>query len=88
MPVLYPRLRLGDQFVLAPYIPAVLLLIENIERLVADLGKLRAQTGTAAHRVVLHDLADNVDFLTIVDLVPDALQYLAENRRLGLGAVH
>src|SRR4051794_25435855 len=61
-----------------PAAPAVALLVEHEQRLVAELRELGAPAGAALHRVVGKDLADDVDLLRVVHLVPDALQHLLE----------
>ena len=72
----------------APTEPAVALLVEDEERLVAELGELGAPAGAALDGVVGQDLADDVDLLPVVHLVPDRLQHLLEERRVGIRAVH
>ncbi len=71
-----------------PLEPAVLVLIEDEQRLVAQLRELRAPAGAAAHGLIRLDGADDVDLLAVVDLIPDALQDLAEGRRVGIAAIH
>ena len=68
--------------------PAVLLLIEHVQRLVAQLGELGAPAGAAADRAVVEDRADDVDLLAVVHLIPERLQHLADRRRVGVAAVH
>ena len=65
-----------------------LLLIEDEERLVTELGELRAPAGAAANGLIRLDRADDVDLLAVVDLIPDALQDLAERRRIRVAAIH
>src|SRR5262245_51319493 len=57
-----------------PHGPAVLLLVEDEQRLVAELRELGAPAGAALDGAVGEDLADDVDLLAAVHLVPDALQ--------------
>ena len=78
----------GFQSAPRPLEPAVLLLIEHEQRLVAQFGELGAPAGPAADRAVLEDRADDVDFLAAVDLIPQRLQDLAERRAVGVAAVH
>ena len=59
-----------------------------MQRLVAQLRELGAPPGAAAHGAVVEDRADDVDFLAVVDLVPERLQHLADRRRVGVAAVH
>ena len=71
-----------------PREPAVLLLVEDEQRLVAQLRELRAPARAAAHGEIGLDRADHVDLLAVVDLIPDALQDLAERRRVRIPPVH
>ena len=41
------------------------LLIEDVQRLVAEFGELRAPAGAALDRVVVQDGADDEDFLAV-----------------------
>src|SRR5439155_23889292 len=43
--------------------PAALLLIEDVQRLVAEFRELGAPSGAASHRVVIQDGADHIDLL-------------------------
>src|SRR4051794_28649859 len=63
---------------IAPREPAVAFLIEDEERLVTELGELRAPARSALDRVIRQDRADHVDLLAVVDLVPDALEHLPD----------
>ena len=74
--------------VAGPAEPAVAILIEDVERLVAQLGELGAPAGAAAHRAVLLDGADDVDLLAVVDLIPERLQHLPQRRPLGVAPMH
>src|SRR5262249_45434137 len=71
-----------------PREPAILLLIEDVQRLVAQLRELRAPARSAAHGAVLGDDADDVDFLAVVDLIPERLQHFADRRRVGVPTTH
>ena len=71
-----------------PLEPAVLLLIEDEERLVAQLRELRAPARSAAHGPVVEDRADDVDLLAVVDLIPERLQDLPDRRAVGVAPVH
>src|SRR5688572_7734857 len=82
------RHALRPPVVTGPAEPAVLLLVEHAQRLVAQLRELGAPAGAAAHRAVVEDHADDVDFLAAVDLIPDRLQDLAQRRAVGVAAVH
>ena len=68
--------------------PAVLLLVEDVQSLVEELGVLGAHAGAAHDRRVGLDLADQEDVLAVVHLMPDALQDLPEERRVGIAPVH
>src|SRR5512138_2571052 len=68
--------RLAGRPALAgPGEPARLGLVEDEERLVAELGELGAPAGAAAHGAVVLDPAHHVDLLAGVDLVPDRLEH-------------
>jgi hypothetical protein len=71
-----------------PFEPAVLVLVEDVQRLVAKLRKLGAPAGAAPHRVVREDRADDVDFLTGVHLIPQRLEDLPNGCTLGVPPVH
>src|SRR5512134_1453888 len=71
-----------------PLEPAIAVLVEDEERLVAELGELRPPAGAALDGVIGEDLADHVDLLAAVHLVPDALEHLLEERTVGVGAMH
>src|SRR5205085_3277871 len=73
---------------LVPLEPRVLPLVEDVERLVAELGELRAPARAALDRLVFEYLADDVNLLALIDLIPDALQDFAERRAVGVAAVH
>ena len=72
--------------VASPALPAVLVLIEHVQRLVAELGELRAPASAAADRAVVQHGADDIDFLTVVDLIPERLQDLADGLGVGVAA--
>src|SRR5436190_23653989 len=71
-----------------PFEPAVLVLIEDEQRLVAELRELRTPARAPADRLVVEDRADDVDLLAVVDLIPERLQHLADRRRVGIAPVH
>ena len=71
-----------------PAKPAVLLLVEHAQRLVAQLRELGPPSRPAAHRAVVNDGADDVDLLAVVDLVPQRLQHLSDRGAVGVPAVH
>ena len=71
-----------------PFEPAVLLLIEDEKRLVAQLGELGAPAGSATHGAIVENDADDVDLLAVVDLVPECLQHPANCRTVRVAAVH
>src|SRR5512134_571185 len=60
--------------VFLPREPAVPVLVEDEDRLVAELGELGAPARAAAYGPVRQDLPDDVDLLAGVDLVPHRLQ--------------
>ena len=61
-----------------PFEPAVLLLVEDEQRLVTQLRELGAPAGAAAHGAVVEDCTDHVDLLAVVHLVPQRLQDLPD----------
>src|SRR5262245_24052657 len=71
----------GAPSVAGPAEPAVALLVERPQRLVQDLGVLGGHSRAAGDGIVLVDPADEEDLLAVLYLVPDRLQYLAEERR-------
>src|SRR5262249_44787891 len=71
-----------------PLEPPVLVLIEHVQPLVEELGVFRAHAGAAHHGTVGLDLAHEEDVLAVVHLMPDALQDLPEERRIGVAPVH
>src|SRR5215831_7245014 len=75
-------------FAAGPSLPAVLLLIEDVKRLVAELGELGAPARAAPHGAVGEDGTDHVDFLTVVHLIPERLQDLSNRLGLGVPAIH
>src|SRR5215813_11728342 len=83
-------LRAGglDPFGAGPSLPAVLLLVEHVERLVTELGELGAPPGATAHGAVREHRADDVDLLAVVDLVPERLQDLPNRLGFRVTAVH
>ena len=78
----------GLPVVAAPAEPAVLVLIEDVQRLVAQLGELGAPPGPAAHGAVVQDRADDVDFLAVVYLIPEGLEHLADGRAVAVAPMH
>src|SRR6185436_425544 len=71
-----------------PREPAVLILIEDVQRLVAQLGELGAPAGAAFHGQVVLNRADDVDLLPVVHLIPECLENLPQRRPLGVATVH
>src|SRR5438874_13129842 len=57
-----------------PREPGVLLLIEDVQRLVAQLRELRAPSGATSHGPVVENRADDVDLLAAVHLIPERLE--------------
>src|SRR5262249_42201498 len=81
-------LRHGLPRLAGPARPAVAILVEDVEALVEELGVLRAHAGAAHDGTIGLDLPDQEDVLAVVDLVPDALQHLAEQRRVRVAPGH
>ena len=73
---------------LIPLKPCVTLLIENIERLVAKLGKFSAPASPALYGFVFKYLANDVNLLAFVNLVPDTLKNLPKGRTVRIGTTH
>src|SRR5262245_46322129 len=71
-----------------PKEPLVLVLVEHVQPLVEELCVFRAHAGAAHHGAVGLDLPHEEDVLSIVHLMPDALQDLPEERRVGVAPVH
>lgn len=63
-------------------------LIEDVDRLVEHAGEFGGDSGTTGDGVIRVDLADHEDLLSVVDLVPDGLQDVAEELRVRVLAVH
>src|SRR5438132_8578938 len=89
------EVRLGDDWiaegfprVARPAEPAVARLVEDVDRLVEELGELGRHARSTRDRVVRLDAADHEDLATVVHLVPDALQDFPEERGVGVAAVH
>src|SRR5512143_775595 len=76
-----------DPPVVLPGEPGVLSLVEDEDRLVAQLGELGPPPRAALDRPVGEDRADHVDHVAGVDLVPDRLQDLPDRRSVRVGAV-
>ena len=60
--------------ILGPSEPFLLVLIENVKRLVAEFGKLSTPTGPSLDRTIVQNFPNHENFLGAVDLMPDALQ--------------
>jgi len=92
------EMRVGDarQVVAAPFLPPgvrpraplVLRLIEHVQWLVAELGELGAPAGAALDVPIRKDGAHHEDLLPVVDLVPDALEHLAEGGGVAVAPIH
>ena len=68
--------------------PLAALLVEDVERFVTELGEFRAPSGTTFYSSVVQNLADNVDLLSMVDLMPNALEDFSEHRTVGIAPIH
>src|SRR5439155_17958031 len=79
--VLLPRLP-------RPVKPVILVLGKDEQRLVTQLGELGPPSRAPLDRPIREDLPHDVDFLAMVDLVPDALQHLPEQGGVAERAVH
>src|SRR5260221_7592227 len=71
-----------------PRKPAVLLLVEHVQWLVTQLRELRAPSRAAPHGPIVEDGADAIDFLAVVDLIPERLEPSSERRRVSVPAMH
>src|SRR3972149_884458 len=83
-----PRVRHCDPPVFGPAEPPAGILIEDEDRLVAELRELGSPARSAADGLVPEDLPDHVDFLPRVDLVPDRLEHLPDPGGVRVGPVH
>src|SRR5688572_8448522 len=72
----------------SPSEPLVPTLSKHEQRLITKLRKFGSPTGTAFNGIVLQDLADDIDFLAAVYLVPDALQDFSHQYRVVVLAIH
>src|SRR5215471_18677282 len=72
------RIRIRGPRSAGPPIPSIAVLIEYEKRFVAEFRELRAPARAALHRAVIENVADYIDFLTAVHLMPDALKDLSE----------
>src|SRR5207244_5624633 len=82
------RLRAALPLAAGPPEPAVLILIEDVQRFVAQLGEFGAPSRAATHGSIVQDGADHVYLLAIVHLVPERLQHLPDRGPLRIAAVH
>src|SRR5205823_5183987 len=71
-----------------PAKPGILLLIEDAEWLVAELGEFRTPAGAALDGAVVENVTDHVDLLAAVHLMPDRLQHFAKQRRVAKLTMH
>src|SRR5882724_1687004 len=71
-----------------PMKPSALLLIEDEERLVAELREFRTPAGAALDGPIVENVTDHVDLLAAVHLMPDRLQHFAKQRRVAEFAMH
>src|SRR2546427_4926390 len=62
---LFPYTTLFRSVGARPREPLVGALVEHVQRLVAQLRKLSAPAGATAHRAIIQDGADHVDFLAV-----------------------
>src|SRR5512143_4097181 len=76
-----------DPPVVLPGEPGVLSLVDDEDRLVAQLCELGPPPGASLDRTVGEDRADHVDLVAGVDLVPDRLQDLADRGSVGVAPV-
>src|SRR5438132_1673940 len=75
-----PRIGFGYPRIAGPSVPPVLLLIEDVERFVAQFREFRPPPCASFHGAVFENVSDDVDFLAAVHLVPDALKDLSKQR--------
>ena len=76
--VMNDGLYFGFPGIACPSEPAVHLLVEHPRLLVAQFCEFGAPASAALDRVVVQDVAYDEDFLTVVDLMPDALEDASE----------
>src|SRR5512134_2990641 len=80
--------RRADPLLVLPGEPGVPPLVEDEDRLVAQLGELRSPPRAALDGPVGEDGADHVDLPPRVHLVPDRLQDLPDGRGVRVASVH
>jgi hypothetical protein len=68
----------------APSEPRVFALVEDVQRLVAQLCELGPPACSAPHGVIRQDRSDHINLLAGVHLVPQGLQDLPDSDALGL----
>src|SRR5262245_12792812 len=68
--------------------PLAAFLVENMEGFVAKFGELGTPSSTTLDCLVLQNLADNVNLLPVIDLVPDALKDFSKHRTVSVASVH
>jgi NADH dehydrogenase len=68
--------------------PGLLILIEHMQRLIAEFCELGAPSSAAAHGLVVEDGADHPDFLPTVHLIPQCLQHFPERGAVGVSPMH
>ena len=73
---------------LFPVEPAGLFLIKNIKGFVAKLSEFCPPPCPSFDRSVLEDFTDDVDLLTAVDLIPNALEQFSQRWSFGISPVH
>ena len=73
---------------LFPVEPAGLFLIKNIKGLIAKLCEFCSPAGPSFDRSVLEDFTDDVDLLTAIDLIPNALEQFSQRWSFGISPVH
>ena len=72
------RIRIRGPRLAGPVVPSIAVLIEYEKRFVAEFRELRTPARAALHCAVIENMADHIDFLTAVHLMPDALKDLSE----------
>ena len=71
-----------------PTEPCIALLIEHIQGFVAEFAELGAPTRAALYGFIRQYLSNHVNFLSIVDLIPDALQDFTKCGIIREAAIH
>src|SRR6185369_17752799 len=68
--------------------PSIRFLVEDEEWFVTELGELCAPAGSTFNGAVRQYVPNDIDFLAVIDLMPDGLKNFFECRCVGKRAIH